>query len=269
MPGIGGQPQRHRQGQLVIDDRRDRAAGEPGDQHLLVGLGVGDDGKARHLRAGAGGRRDRDDRQTRFRDLRSAPCSRASARHWRPAPTSPWRCRSSCRRRSRRGCRSSPSASRRAPASTTAVVGSATVSENTRHGMPASSRSAVARSRWPERTRKGSVTISGLVKPEPLQQARKLGQRAAADRHQPRHRDHRNHRAALSRVCASETAGHRPAARSLRAVRSRSSRRNARNPWSRPGRSRALRARRPGRAALTPAAPSTPATGTTARWRRG
>ena len=67
--GIGGQAQRHRQGQLEIDDRRGRAAGEPGDQHLFVGLGVGDDREARHLRAGAGGRRDGDDRQADLRDV--------------------------------------------------------------------------------------------------------------------------------------------------------------------------------------------------------
>ncbi len=68
-PGVGGQPQRHRQGQLKIDDRRRRAAGEPGDQHLLVGLGIGDDGKAGDLRAGARRGRDRDDRRAGSRDL--------------------------------------------------------------------------------------------------------------------------------------------------------------------------------------------------------
>ena len=68
-PGIRGQPQRHGQRELIIDDRRQRTAGEPGDQHLLVGLGVGDDGEPRHLGAGAGGRRDRDDRRSGPRDL--------------------------------------------------------------------------------------------------------------------------------------------------------------------------------------------------------
>jgi len=68
-PGICGQPQWHRQRQLVIDDRRERTAGKPGDQHLFVGLGVGDYREPRHLRAGPGGGRDRDDRWSGLWDL--------------------------------------------------------------------------------------------------------------------------------------------------------------------------------------------------------
>ncbi len=55
--GIGGESPGHGEGELVIDDRRRGAAGEPHDQHLLVALAIGDDREARHFRAGAGRRR--------------------------------------------------------------------------------------------------------------------------------------------------------------------------------------------------------------------
>jgi hypothetical protein len=64
--GIGSKSRRHAQGELVIDQRRDREIREPDAKHLLVALFVGDDGEARRLASRPGGRRDRDDRQTRF-----------------------------------------------------------------------------------------------------------------------------------------------------------------------------------------------------------
>ena len=61
--GIGGGARRHAVGQLVVHDRGERQRAETGDQHLLVALGVGDDGEARALAAGAGRGGDGDHRQ--------------------------------------------------------------------------------------------------------------------------------------------------------------------------------------------------------------
>ena len=165
MPGIGRQPQRHRQGQLVIDDRRRRTAREARDQHLLVGFGIGDDREARHLGAGAGGGRDRDNRRAGKRDL---------VRHLvvaHPAAIGVEH-RHALGRVDRTAAADRdeavvilPSRIRATPVSSASVVGSGTVSLNTAHAMRASSSSEVARSRMPHPAIYGSVTISGRVRP--------------------------------------------------------------------------------------------------------
>ncbi len=59
--GVGGGALRHAEGQFVVDDGGQRQGAEAGDEHLLIGFGIGDDGEARRLRAGARRGRDADD----------------------------------------------------------------------------------------------------------------------------------------------------------------------------------------------------------------
>ena len=82
----------------------------------------------------------------------------------------------------------------RTPVRRPPVVGSGTVSENTAQRIRAPSSSAVARSRMPHSAINGSVTISGLRQGRGgCSMPGQLGERPAADRHQPRRRNQRGH----------------------------------------------------------------------------
>jgi len=67
--GVGGDPRRQREGQLVVDERGDGHEAEARAEHFLVAGLVGDDGETRRLRAGAGGGGDGDQRQAGFADI--------------------------------------------------------------------------------------------------------------------------------------------------------------------------------------------------------
>ena len=64
--GIGRHSCRQAQGQFEIHQRRHGHEPLPDTQHFLVLVGIGDDGKAGHLRAGARSRRYGDDGQSLF-----------------------------------------------------------------------------------------------------------------------------------------------------------------------------------------------------------
>ncbi len=192
-PGVGGQPQRHRQGQLKIDDRHRGTAGEPGDQHLLVGLGVGDDGEAGDLRAGARGGRDRDDRRPRPRDLvrhlvvAQMPAIGEQHRH-------------------ALGGVDRAAAADRDEAVEIAVAQDADagfddfgrrVGHRVGEDRPRNARLVEQPGRAVEDAAARDVGIGddqGPRQAEPRHDARQFGQCAAAHRHQPGHRDQRSHR---------------------------------------------------------------------------
>ena len=191
-PGIGGQPQRHRQRQLVIDDRRERATGEPGDQHLLVGLGVGDHGKPRHLRAGAGGCRDRDDRGTGFgdlgRDLVIAHLPAIGDQH-----------RHTFRRIDRAAAAKGDKAVEPALGEVAGAGfddGGRRVGDSVGEDLPADAgpvQQVDGPAEMPGIGKKGISDDQRLDEAKPPQYARQLGERSTAHRHHSGRRDHRRH----------------------------------------------------------------------------
>ena len=67
--GVSGDASRYRQGQFIVDQRGSRHEAETNAEHLLVLVGIGNDGETGRFGTGAGGGRDGDDRQALLADI--------------------------------------------------------------------------------------------------------------------------------------------------------------------------------------------------------
>ena len=158
-PGRGRDRGRQAEHELGIDERDVRAdERRAADVELDLAVVVRDDRPERHLAAGAGGRRDRDERRDALpRSDRGPTRSRRSSRRARRRRRSTWPCPSTSLRRRATRPSHSDSAYRAAPSSTSAMSGfGRTWSKTT-----ASASWSRALSTRPAAATPGSVTSSG------------------------------------------------------------------------------------------------------------
>ena len=169
--GIGGDAGRHGEGELVIDDGGERQGAQAGDQHLLAAFGVGDDGEAGGLAAGAGRGGDGDDGQAgvvggeghlEVAHVRAGVARPAMARMAMAFAVSI----GGAAAEADQAVVIALAPARRRRRSMTVSVGSGTVSLNTPGCSPAASSGSRQRRTRPEETMKGSVTTSGRQRPK-------------------------------------------------------------------------------------------------------